>query len=360
MLQKNKKKALLTSAGILLPMLVGVLLWNQLPDTMPLHWGISGNADGWGSKAVAVFVLPLIFLALHFLCLFITAKDSKNREQNEKIWNLIWWMVPVLSLFVHAMLYATAFGWEFQPSRIVLILIGTIFVLIGNYLPKCRQNFTLGIKIKWTLLNEENWNATHRIGGKLWVFGGLLMFGTIFLPEKVIPAALLILLAVTAVAPVVYSYGYYRKQVKEGTAVKGAKLSMGKWGKFSMAIVAVILIGVAILMFSGNISVDYQKDYFTVKATYWQESRVVYGQIEKIEFRETDDPGVRVSGFQSLKLQSGTFRNDEFGDYTRYSYVGCDACVVVTTKGGKIVINAKNEDATYALYQKVVDEFTLG
>ena len=199
-IKKNKWQLLISSIIILLPCIVGLLFWNQLPEQMATHWGISGDADGWSSRAFAVFFVPVFMLIMHWVCILITFLDNRNRNQNEKAMRLVYWIAPVTSLFANATIYATAFGMKFSSDTAMVALIGLLFVVIGNYLPKCKHNYTLGIRVKWALENEENWNATHRFGGKMWVAGGLLMMAGVFLPEPfttiIIVGAIIVLVVV--------------------------------------------------------------------------------------------------------------------------------------------------------------------
>lgn len=211
MLKKNKWKLVVTSMIILLPVLFGLIFWNVLPDVMTTHWGADGEANGWSSKPFAVFGLPCVVLAIHWLCVLATSKDPKNKNQTPKVFGMVLWLCPILSLFAGGVTYADAFGKSFEIETLTLLLIGLMFVVLGNYLPKCKQNHTIGIKVKWALENEANWNATHRLGGRLWVIGGVLVMLCAFLPEIVIPWALVVILPVMAVIPAVYSYVYYKK-----------------------------------------------------------------------------------------------------------------------------------------------------
>ena len=358
MLKSNKKQLILSSAATLLPILVGLLLWSQLPAHMTTHWGGDGNADGWSSKAFGVFGLPLILLAFQWLCVLITARDPQNREQNQKVLRMVLWIMPVISFFTCGITYAVALGKTFHMDTVTLLMIGLMFVIIGNYLPKTKQNRTIGIKIKWTLANEENWNVTHRLCGKLWVAGGLLIMACIFLPGAAIPWALVVLLAVLAVAPVVYSYTYYQKQVKAGTAPEKAPSFLGKWEKrFSVGILifcGVVLAACVFLCFSGNIRVQYGDTAFTIEADYWDDLTVEYAAIEAIEYRESFTPGSRTFGFGSPRLSMGSFQNNEFGNYTLYAYTQCDACVVLKVSGKNLALSGKDAESTAAIYQALL------
>ena len=218
MIKKNKWQLMISSIIILLPIVAGLLIWNYLPEQIATHWGIDGEPDGWSSRSFAIFGLPLILLAVHWVCVFFTALDPKNKNQNSKVFNMVLWILPVISLVVCGLTYAVALGNDINIGMAVRILLGILFVIIGNYMPKCRQNHTIGIKIPWTLHDEENWNKTHRFAGRLWVFGGLLLLATIFVPLDNFVYVLLPLILLMAFAPVIYSYVYYRKQLKNGTA----------------------------------------------------------------------------------------------------------------------------------------------
>ena len=113
-------------------------------------------------------------------------------------------------------MYGTALGMEFRVEKIIPSLVGVVFIVIGNYLPKCKQSYTMGIKLPWTLNDEENWNRTHRLGGKLWVVCGLVVILSMFLPNKFMVAIFLSVVAVAVFVPTVYSYLLFREKEKRG------------------------------------------------------------------------------------------------------------------------------------------------
>ena len=210
MIKKNLKVLIMTSIVILLPILAGLILWNQLPEQMPAHWNVSGEVDGWSSKAFAVFGFPSILLAAQWLCMLGSSADPKKENHPAKILHLVLWIIPVLSVVLHTIMYAVALGREVRVEVVMPVLIGLIFAIIGNYLPKCKQNYTIGIKIPWTLSSEENWNKTHRFAGRLWTVCGLAIMLTGFLGGFVIFFGVALLMVI---APLVYSYVLYRKGV---------------------------------------------------------------------------------------------------------------------------------------------------
>ena len=209
MIKRNKGTLVLTSIVILLPVIVGLLLWNKLPEQVPTHWGIDGEVDGWSSKAFAVFCFPGLLLVIHWLCVLASSADPGSKNYHPKMLALVLWICPVISLVLNTLVYAAALGLGLDVKIILPLLVGSMFLIVGNLLPKCRQSYTMGIKLPWTLENEENWNKTHRFAGKLWVLGGVAAMATAFVGSFWILLGILILMVVI---PTVYSYMLYRKQ----------------------------------------------------------------------------------------------------------------------------------------------------
>ena len=210
MLKANWKRILLTSLVTLLPLFLGLLLYKRLPERVPIHFNAAGEADGWGEKAHAVFATPLFMLGLHLLCLLLTAADPKNRNIGDKALGLVLWVAPVGSLIVGAMVYTTALGLAMDVNLFGSLSMGLLFIVLGNLLPKCHQNYTVGIKIPWTLNDPENWNRTHRFAGKLWIAGGIVIILSSFAGTVLVMLAVLLVLALL---PVIYSYVLYRRSV---------------------------------------------------------------------------------------------------------------------------------------------------
>jgi len=209
---KNKKILFLTSLCTLLPILFGLVFWNKLPAELPTHWNAAGEVDGWSSKGFAVFGLPFFLLFIHWVCILATRADPKYSGQNNKLLGLVIWICPVVSILGGVLTYAGAFGIDLNVEVIIPALIGIVFLVVGNYLPKCKQNYTIGIKLPWTLHDEENWNKTHRLAGKLWVCGGILILLSI--PFQVFWIIFAIALVMVFV-PLLYSWLMYRKKMQD-------------------------------------------------------------------------------------------------------------------------------------------------
>lgn len=219
-IRNNKWQLIISSIIILLPVVAGALLWDSLPEQIATHFGIDNEPDNWQTKSFVVFGIPFILLAFHWVCVLATALDPKSKGLNRKVFHMVLWILPVISLWVCGLAYTIALGNEVNTSFLSRAFAGLMFLIFGNYMPKCKQNHTIGIKVTWTLRNEENWNKTHRFAGRLWVAGGLLLLATLFVPTGNFMAVFLALIVILAFTPIVYSYVYYRKQLKKQISAK--------------------------------------------------------------------------------------------------------------------------------------------
>ncbi len=211
MIKKNLKTLIITSIITLMPIIAGLILWDKLPESVPTHFGINGEADGFSSKTFAVFALPLFLLAVHWVCTIGTSLDPKIKNIDNKPLTLVFWICPMVSLLVSTVVYASAMDIKLDVGMIMSLFFGVLFIIIGNYLPKCKQNYTVGIKIPWTLNSEENWNYTHRTAGKLWVAGGILIIFTSLFRIYWIFAAITLTMVII---PVILSYAYHKKHAE--------------------------------------------------------------------------------------------------------------------------------------------------
>ena len=360
MWKQYKKHLILSSIVTLLPALFGLIFWDRLPDLMPTHWGTGAEADGFSSKAFAVFALPLILLAAQWLCLFLTQLDPKNKGRNQKPMTLVLWIMPAVSLIVSAVMYSAALGYTMHLGAVMMLPIGLMFVVIGNYLPKYRQNYTMGIKIKWTLANEENWNLTHRFGGKCWVIGGIVMALCAFLPGKISIWVMLAGIFLLVLAPVLYSWRIYCRHRQQGIEYpKVNAFGSKKANRIGTAFLVLLFVFLGWIMFTGDISCTVGEDALTIEADFYADMTVSYDSIDSIEFREGNIPGIRTSGFQSARLLMGFFQNEEFGSYTRYTYTKPDGCIVIRSGSKTLVLSTEAYSETLKLYLQLMERTPL-
>lgn len=353
----SKVLLLITSILVLLPILVGALTWDTLPEQIATHWGADGMANDWSSRAIAVFGLPMILLVIHWVCIIITAADHKRRAQNKKAYNMVLFIIPLISWFCNGIMYAAAFGLEFNINTVVYALLGIMFIVIGNYMPKISQNRTLGIKISWTLESEANWNATHRFAGKLWFAAGIILLICIFIPYNISMLVLPFVITVAVVIPFVYSYRFRLKEIKEGKSFMKNK-KRKKYLIISAVILGVILAVLLFIMFSGEVDITYNEDSFTVDSMYCSPKTINYSDITGVWYFEEYIEGDKISGFNSAKLMLGKYKNESLESYDRYTYTGNNAFVVVETtdkeqKSHYTVLGKSSFEDTAEVYHKL-------
>lgn len=211
-MKEYRKKIIITSLITLFPIVIGLLLWNKLPDRIATHFGADNTPDGWSSKVFAVFGLPVILFVLHLMSLCVTLNDPKKRNVGKMLLSVIFWIIPVLSIVMNPITYGIALGMKIDISVIATLMIAVLFIILGNYMSKNRQNYTVGIRLPWTLASEENWDKTHRMASKLWVVGGIILFANVFFRQL---AVMLIVIIAATIIPIIYSFVLYRNEMKQ-------------------------------------------------------------------------------------------------------------------------------------------------
>lgn len=121
----------------------------------------------------------------------------------------------------------------------------------------------------------------------------------------------------------------------------------------ALAVSAAIALPLCATLFTGDIAPEYSEDSIRIRASYWSDLTMRYEDITAIQFREEAVPGSRTGGFGSPRLLMGSFHNQEFGTYTRYTYTGCDACVVLTYQGSTVVLGGADDAASRAIYDQL-------
>lgn len=196
-----------------IPFILSAVYYNQLPEQVAIHFDSSGNPDNYAPKLFAAFGLPLIMLAVFVYSWFRRENDPKGAGASPAMKFVARWAIPVLAIVVQLFTISYATGMDVNPSLYGPLLVGLMIVVAGNYLPKCRQNYTIGIKLPWTLHDENNWNKTHYLAGWVWVAGGLVLILNAFIAVPWLSIAVIVLLVGI---PFVYSYSLYRRTVRAG------------------------------------------------------------------------------------------------------------------------------------------------
>lgn len=215
-MKKKIDMSLISGALVcLLPIALSAVFYGKLPDMVATHWGSTGIPDGFTPKAFFAFGLPLVFLALYVVVRLFLDNDPKKRNMSASMRAISIWVIPAMSLIMHALTIWNAIGEPVEFHRYVPAFVGFLIVVVGNYLPKCKQNYTMGIRLPWTLHSEDNWNRTHRFAGYLWIACGIAMIAGAFFPTGWL---FISLVAVMVAAPALYSFLLYRKSAARDRA----------------------------------------------------------------------------------------------------------------------------------------------
>lgn len=208
-MKQSKSSILLTVVSLLLSLTV----FSSLPEQIPAHWNVHGTVDRFAPK-LTVFIFPGIIFLITILFQFMRRTDpnSDNYDKFQREYHRYTFVIGLVFFAVQIMTIAAAFRMDFNVNLIFCLGIGSLFIFIGNLLPKTKHNYFIGIRTPWTLADEQNWFRTHRIAGKIWVLGGLIVALTAIAPESFQVPVFLTVLAVMVVTPFVYSYTEFRKK----------------------------------------------------------------------------------------------------------------------------------------------------
>lgn len=210
MMKQYRSKLILTSLVTLLPLFIGLIFWNQLPATIATHFDSSNQPDGWSSKTFTVFAIPAFLLAVHLICLFATLHDPKKGNIGRKLLAILFWTIPVISCITLFVIYGKALGLPLNPGMIANLMVAVVFLVMGNYMSKTHQNYTVGMKLPWTLNSTENWNRTHRLASRCFVAGGLAFVVNAYLLSTTL---LIVIVLLCTLIPTVYSFLLYKKGI---------------------------------------------------------------------------------------------------------------------------------------------------
>ena len=214
---------IITSIICLLPMILSVVIYNDLPEKLVMQWNFVGNPNWYAPKVVAAFVMPLFLMVVNIITIFYIYNDPK-RENTSKVMRIISvWLVPIISLvFVPILLLmglAENMPFQIPVKMIALMIVGLVLIFCGNYMPKNKINYSIGIKLSWTYNDSEIWNKTHRIAGLLWIIAGMLFIILAFLPLSNIIGVIIIsiIFLIMVFVPSLYSFFLYKKKENMNT-----------------------------------------------------------------------------------------------------------------------------------------------
>jgi uncharacterized membrane protein len=212
----NLKKELPLITIVLLPFIYLASIWNQLPEKVPMHWNIKGEIDRYGEKMELIIIPILLPLLVYIIFLVVPKIDPKNKlnkmgNKLQAIKVLLTTFMAILALFI---IYS-AKNQSFANPNYIILLIGVLYIILGNYFKTIKANYFIGIRTPWTLENETVWKKTHKLGGKLWFVGGIIIVLTsLILDKEPNVTVFLIITGIITIIPIVYSYIIFKNEIK--------------------------------------------------------------------------------------------------------------------------------------------------
>lgn len=212
----NFKKEIPIIAIVLLPFIYLAMIWKDLPDQVPMHWNLQGEIDRYGHKSELLFIPFLLPFLVYILFLIIPMIDPKGQmnKMGNKLQTLKFILTTFMSVLAMYIIYSTKYT-STTNVNFIFLLMGFLFIILGNYFKTIKPNYFIGIRTPWTLENEVVWKKTHRLGGVLWFIGGILIVVfSLILDSKSSFILFMIITGIITIVPIIYSYLRYKSEMK--------------------------------------------------------------------------------------------------------------------------------------------------
>lgn len=197
---------------VVVMILIWIYIYPMLPDSIPVHWWFDGKPDRMGSKLTNLIAFPAIALVLIIVFAFLPKLDPKkeNYDKFGKPWEILQFSIIWFMLYMYIVTNFVTLNPEYNISKFIMFGIWVLFLIIWNYMWKIRQNYFVGIKVPWTLANEEVWNKTHRFGGKMFMLAWILFILNAFFLRQVV-GVFTVAICLMVFSPIIYSYVIFKK-----------------------------------------------------------------------------------------------------------------------------------------------------
>jgi uncharacterized membrane protein len=201
---------------IIISFAIGLYLYPQMPDKLASHWNADGEVDGYSSKFIGLFLMPIIsllMLSLFFIIPFIDPYKHNIKKFRNHFDTFIL-IIFVFFFYIYILTLFWNFGYVFNMVLFLIPAFALLFFYAGVLIENSKRNFFIGIRTPWTLANEKVWNNTHKLGGKLYKISSLISFLGLFF-QKYAFLLLIAPLIFVSIFAVVFSYFDFQKQTKK-------------------------------------------------------------------------------------------------------------------------------------------------
>jgi uncharacterized membrane protein len=195
-------------------LLITASVFTRLPAEVPTHWNLHGVVDSTMPKLPGAFLPSATAIAIWFLVPALRRIDPRRASYDrfDATFHLILNAVVLVLAMLQGLVLASSLGLKVDMVRSMLVGVGVMFMVLGNYMPRLRSNWWMGIRTPWTLDSEEVWRRTHRFGGRMFMAGGLVTVAATLLPAEAASIVSFAAIMTAALVPVVYSYVIWRAE----------------------------------------------------------------------------------------------------------------------------------------------------
>jgi len=212
----NIKKEIPLIVIVSLPFIYLAYIWKELPEKVPMHWDINGEINRYGEK-IELLIIPIILPLLIYVIFLVVPKiDPKNKlnKMGNKLQTLKILMTTFMSILALFIIYS-AKNQSFANPNYIVLLIGILYIILGNYFKTIKANYFIGIRTPWTLENETVWKETHKLGGKMWFLGGIIVvISSLILDKQTNFTLFMVITGIITIIPIAYSYFKFKNLIK--------------------------------------------------------------------------------------------------------------------------------------------------
>lgn len=207
---------IISSVFVVIAVAVGVWLYPHLPARVPDHWDLAGHVDGWTSRWWAVATPVLVLLGLMLLTWLLPVISPRRFEITPfaRVYTGLMLVIEGVIVVISVCVLLAGAGYAVPMQTVVVLAVGALLLILGNYMGKLRKNFFIGIRTPWTLASDAVWERTHRLGG--WV---LMLAGVVYIVLALVgvnQVVLVIVIVVAALLPALYSFVIYKRLERRG------------------------------------------------------------------------------------------------------------------------------------------------